>query len=234
LAQAAAGVADTELGMQMKIVLPNCRIQFTPDDFALISMVLGGGRSLEQLLQDEDTLPEILDDPSLVAAIQDSPSRLRMSAHLYFYLLTRNVLREVQLLNRDVAEYLAELLVYFADARHLKLRVDGQPACEYFYEMLMLLRQADAETAFSIRAYIANYALLMVGLFPERIEHRAARSGAPSVRYYAGLGMSNYQVASRHKLASQYAVADLFSGLAANFELVCQALQRLSDRYLFL
>lgn len=218
----------------MKIVQPNCRVQFTPDDFALISQVLGGGDALEQLLRDDDTLPDILDDPGLISAMLDNPTRLKMSAHLYFYLVTRKVLREFHLLNRKVAEYLAELLVYFADAKHLKLQVGGQPPCEYFYEMLTALQQADADTAFRIRAYMGNYALFVVGLFPEHIQHRATRRGAPSVKYYAGLGASSYQVASEHKLAFKYAVADVFSGLAENFEPVCQALHRLTERYIFL
>lgn len=218
----------------MEIVQPNCRIQFTPDDFALISKVLGGGNGLEQLLRDDETLPDILDDPSLINALQDRPTRWQMSAHLYFYLLVRNVLREFHLSNRTVAEYLAELLVYFADAKHLKMRVDGLPPCEYFYEMLLALQQADRDTAFRIRAYMGNYALFMAGLFRDRVQYRAARKGAPSVRYYAGMGMSSYQVASEHTLASQYGVADVFAGLAEDFELVCRALHRLSERYLFL
>jgi hypothetical protein len=218
----------------MHIVQPNCRVQFTPDDFNFISQALGGGGALEQLLRDDDTLPDILDDPGLLQAIQDHPTRLKLSAHLYFYLLARKVLREVHLFNRKVAEYLAELLVYFADARHLKLRLNGQPPSEYFHEMLMALQTADAETAFQIRAYMGNYALFMVGLFPERIQHRAARKGAPSVRYYAGLGVSSYHVASGHKLASRYAVAEVFSSLAENFEPVSRALHQLTERYIFL
>jgi len=218
----------------VKIVQPNCLIQLTPDDFALISKALGGGNALEQLLREDDTLPEILDDPGLLAAIQDNPARLKMSAHLYFYLLTRRVLREVELLNRNLAEYLAELLVHFADAKRLKVSVEGQRPCEYFHEMLAALQQADADTIFRIRAAMGNYALFMVGLFPEHIRLRAARKGAPSVGYFVGMGVSGYQAASGHKLAAKYAVAEVFSGLAGNFELVCQALHRLTERYLFL
>jgi len=131
----------------MNVVQPNCRIQFTREDFALIRNALGGGRGLEQLLQDDETLRDLLDDPHLVNAIQDNPAQLNISAHLYFYLLTRKVLREAHLPNRDVAEYLAEMLIYFADARHLKWQVASQ-SCEYFHEMLQLLPVADAETAF--------------------------------------------------------------------------------------
>lgn len=218
----------------MKFVQPNCLVQFTPADFDFISQTLGGGNGLEQLLRADDALPEVLDDPGLMRAIQDHPARLTMSAHLYFYLLARKVLREVHLPDRNVAEYLAELLVYFAEAGRLKLQIQGQPDMEYFYEMLMALQTADAETAFRIRAHIGNLALFMVGLFPAHIEQRATRKGAPSVRYYAGMGASSYHVASEHRLASKYAVADVFSGLAENFELVCRALRQLAERYIFL
>jgi hypothetical protein len=217
----------------MNVVQPNCRIQFTREDFALIRNALGGGRGLEQLLQDDETLRDLLDDPHLVNAIQDNPAQLNISAHLYFYLLTRKVLREAHLPNRDVAEYLAEMLVYFADARHLKWQVASQ-SCEYFHEMLQLLPVADAETAFRTWTYMGNYALFMVGVFPERIQHRASRTGAPSVRFYAGVGMNSYRVASKHRLAAKYAVGEVLAGLAANFEPVCQALRRLTEQYLCL
>ena len=218
----------------MDIVRPNCRIQFTPEDFAFISRTLGGGRALEQLLRDDDTLPDVLDDPALVRAIQDHPASLSLSPHLYFYLITRSVLRDFKQVNRTAAEYLAEVLVYFANASHLKLRVAGLPPCDYFYEMLFASQQVDADTAFRIRAYMGNYALFMVGLFPERIEHRAAHKGAPSVRYYSGMGVSSYHLASEDRLATRYDLAEVLAGLAENFEPVCEALHRLTDRHLFL
>ena len=218
----------------MKIVQPNCRVQFTPEDFAWLRQALDGGKGLEQLMREDDTLADILDDPGLIQAIQDNPNRLKISTHLYFYLLTRKVLREVRLLNRKVAEYVAELLVHFADARHLNLKAGGQPPSAYFCDLLLALHQADAHTAFRIQAFMGDYALFLVGLFPERIQHQATRKGAPSVRYYAGMGVSSYQAASNHTLASQYAVAEVFSELAENFELVCRALHDLAERYLFL
>ena len=80
----------------MKVIQPNCRIQFTADDISFITSTLGGsernGRCLVQLLADEETRDQILDDELLFQTLLEHRGCLQVSDHLYFYLVVRHVL----------------------------------------------------------------------------------------------------------------------------------------------
>jgi hypothetical protein len=76
--------------------------------------------------------------------------------------------------------------------------------------------------------------LFLSGVFPERIRFRAETRGSPDLRYYEGLGRTHYQVASDHRLAQRYEVAQILSTLAERFETTRLALNDIADRYFFL
>src|SRR5262249_13785773 len=98
----------------MKVIQPNCRIQFTAEDIDFILTVLGGktGPSgcLVKLLTDPETRDLILDDEKLFHALLEHRGCLRVSNHFYFYILVRNVLRKAHIDDRAVADYVAEIL----------------------------------------------------------------------------------------------------------------------------
>jgi hypothetical protein len=92
----------------MKVVRPNCRLQFTADDLAFILSVLGAKAgsvdALASLLADESTRDLILDNEALLRAVLERRDCLRISAQLYFYILVRQVFRRAGILERDVAD----------------------------------------------------------------------------------------------------------------------------------
>src|ERR1051325_487022 len=97
----------------MKVIRPNCRIQFTADDIAFILGVLRPGvdnaECLIRLLADEETRDLVLDDEKLLHAVLEHTNCLRVSPHLYFYILVRQVFRRNGLEERAVADYIAEV-----------------------------------------------------------------------------------------------------------------------------
>ena len=219
----------------MKVIRPNCRVQFTAEDIAFVLQVLSPGTdtnpALVSLLTDEDSRDHILDDERLYQALLQGTGCLRVSSHLYFYVLVRHVLRKAGIEDRRVADYVAELLAEFSrlERIHLQLTADFNPL-EYLFEMLAALQQADERTCFLIRAHIGNHSLFLSGVFPERIRHRAEMKGFPDLSYYEGLGRSSYRVASDHRLAQRYELAPVFSTLSECFHETRQALNNLADR----
>lgn len=219
----------------MKLIQANCRAQFTAEDFRYIGEVLAPEdkqqQFLVQLLTDAPSRDLILDDERLLRAILEQGGSLRVSSHLYFYILVRAVLKRVSIEDRDVADYLAEMLAQFARTENLACYRPGwkQPL-DYIYEMIAHLQKADDWEAFLIRTHIGNHSLFMTGLFGDRIRYRAEYKGFPNLRYYEQLGKNNYRVASDHKFARRYELAPILESLSVNFEPARIALNDLSER----
>src|SRR5262245_31720472 len=173
----------------MKMIQPNCRVQFAAEDIEFIVSVLGAKAGnadcLVKLLADQESRDLILDDEALFRALLERRGCLRVSTHFYFYILVRNVLRRADILDREVADYVAELLAEFARAEKARCVVPGQTnPMDYLFEMLTALRTADDRTSFQIRVHIGNHSLFLAGVFPERIRSRAEARGFPDLKYY--------------------------------------------------
>ncbi len=219
----------------MRIILPNCRVQFTAEDVGFVIESLGkkeGDRqSLDRLMSDPDSLDAILDNEQILRVLLENPGFVRVSAHFYFYALVRRVLRQEGIDDRAVADYLAELLVEFSQTERNRCQLPGHPgSLDYFYEMLAALRDADERTNFYLRSHIGNRSLFMSGLFPEHIARRAGRRGAPGLSYYQELGRVNFRVAGDHRLARKYELSRVFHTLAECFEAARRALHDLAER----
>jgi hypothetical protein len=219
----------------MKIIQPNCRIQFAAEDIEFIVSVLGSklgtAECLVKLLADEESRDLILDDEALLRALLERRGCLRVSSRFYFYILVRHVFRRADLQDRRVADYVAEVLSEFARAERARCVVPGQGnPLDYFFEMLAALEKADDRTSFFIRVHIGNHSLFLSGVFPDRIRFRAESRGFPNLKYYEGLGRTQYRMASDHRLAQRYEVANVLSTLAERFETTRLALNDIADR----
>lgn len=221
--------------LTMKMIQPNCRVQFAAEDMEFIVSVLGAklgnAECLVSLLADEDTRDQILDDRALMHALLERGGCLRVSTHFYFYILVRHVFLRSDIKDRAVADYVAELLAEFARAGRARCLVPGQPQpLDYFFEMLAALQTADDRTVFNIRVHIGNYSLFLSGVFPERIRARAERKGFPDLKYYESLGRSQFRAASDHRLAQRYELTGIFNTLSERFAATRLALNDISER----
>jgi hypothetical protein len=225
--------------MAANVIQANCRVQFTAEDIdfvvATLGRRLGDAECLARLLADEETRDLVLDDEALFRGLLEQRGCLRVSARFYFYVLVRTILVRAGLSDRRVADYVAEVMAEFSVAERVRCVVPGRPEpLDYFFEMLAALQTADDYARFVVRAHIANHALFLCGMFPDRIRHRCESRGFPSLRYYEELGRSNYRLASDHRLARRYELAPIFNVLADRFQQARQALNDLTDRLLSL
>ena len=221
--------------MTIKVIQPNCRVQFAAEDIDFILSVLGPkietAECLVKLLGDEESRDLILDDEALFQALLERRGCLRVSSRFYFYILVRNVFRHSDIQDRAVADYVAEVLAEFSRAERARCVVPGQAApLEYLFEMLTALKTADDRTTFLIRMHIGNHSLFLSGVFPERIRFRAEARGFPDLKYYEGLGRTHYRMASDHHLARRYAVEKILNTLSERFEATRLALNDISER----
>jgi hypothetical protein len=219
----------------MKMIQPNCRVQFAAEDIDFILSVLGAkiqtAECLTKLLADEESRDLILDDEALFHALLERRGCLRVSTRFYFYILIRHVFRRSDIQDRAVADYVAEVLTEFARTERARCVVPGQTnPLDYLFEMLTALKTADDRTSFFIRVHIGNHSLFLSGVFPERIRFRAEMRGFPDLKYYEGLGRTHFRMASDHRLAQKYEVAKIYNTLAERFQATRLALNDIADR----
>src|SRR5512135_1167319 len=114
----------------MMMIRPNCRIQFAAEDIDFIVSVLGSkigtAECLVRLLADEESRDLILDDEALLHALLERRGCLRVSSRFYFYILVRHVFRRSDIVDRRVADYVAEVLTEFARSERARCLVPGQ------------------------------------------------------------------------------------------------------------
>ena len=223
----------------MKLIQPNCRIQFTAPDIDFIVSVLGckigTADCLVKLLADEDSRDLILDDETLFHALLEHRGCLQVSSRFYFYVLVRHMFKRADIDDRSVADYVAEVLAAFAEAKRSSCILPGQNnPLDYFFEMVSALQTADDRTSFQLRVHIGNHSLFLAGVFPDRIRARAERRGFPNLRYFEELGRTHYRLAGEHRLAQRYQLESVLLTLAERFQTTRRALNDMSERLLFL
>jgi hypothetical protein len=187
----------------------------------------------ETTLRDQG-LDELLDDPRLLQGLLEQRPGVCASYALFSYVVVRHALRGVGEPDRMLADFLASILMQFGvrDRAWRVADVDDER-----YDTLADLSGAthgpDVRRAFFVQAHMGNYALWLSGLFPDYIEGRRSRRGAPPLDYYEEMGRRGYTLAAAHQLAVQHGLSELFTTAAHRFGTLRVALNRVSDVYLF-
>jgi hypothetical protein len=220
------------------MILANTRARLGREDAQLVVRLLarGSGRAQDEA---EGTLADrgldpLLDDPRLLEGLLASRQGAHASLALFSYVVVRHALRRSGIEERQVADYVASLLLHFGlrqRARQISTHDDAT------YDTLAALGDelegADAQRSFLARAHLGNYALWLSGLFPDHIEQRRWRRGGPDLGYYEEMGQRGFRLAADHRLANEHGLAPLFAVAAERFPALRVALNRVSDRLLF-
>ncbi|MEO8294959.1 MAG: hypothetical protein ABI613_05530 [Gemmatimonadota bacterium] len=220
------------------MILANTRGRLSGDDLQLLVLLLSQGsagrrRGVEQRLEAEGPDP-LLDTPELFERLLAVRSVLVPSEVLFFYVMVRHALLRADCDDRDLADYVAALLLEFGK-RDRAWRVDwnDDQRHRYMIDILTDLDATEGERRFKVLAHLGNYALWLAGLFPDYIAARRLTRGGPDVSYYEGLGRLGYEQASDHVLADRYGLDSIFRTASERFPVVRQALNQVSNRVFF-
>ncbi|HYC32337.1 MAG TPA: hypothetical protein VEB59_08630 [Gemmatimonadales bacterium] len=217
------------------MIQANTRGRLTAGDLQLVVLLLSRGSahrraSIERRLATEG--PDgLLDSPELLERLLTVRTMLVPSETLFFYVLVRHALRRAEVDDRDLADYLAALLLEFGQ-RDRAWRVDwnDDQRHRYLVDILTDLEATDGARRFKVMVHLGNYALWLAGLFPDYIAARHLRKGGPDVRYYDALGRRGYGMASDHALAEAYGLEAVLRTAAERYPEVREALNGVSDR----
>ena len=219
------------------MILPTMRASFGRSDAMHLVELLGRNdpelRETARLRLERDGVDALLDDPRVLNALL-TDSEVTAPPALIFYVLVRQALLEGGIEDRATADLVASVVVAFGHARRA-YRVSDDDEEEYHYLVDMVGRMGSVEErqGFLLRTHLGNYSLWLAGLFPDFLESRTRRRGAPGLGYYDLLGSQGYRMASEHPDARTLGVEDVFRRVATDFTGVRSALNRLSDRYLW-
>jgi hypothetical protein len=178
----------------------------------------------------------LFDDPALLDALLSIRSLVHPSAPLFAYVAVRHALRGAGIDDRELADYLAALLLAFGDHdRHTRAAAAADQTYTYLVDIVRDLDASDeaGERGFLLRVHLGNYSLWLAGLFPDRIAAWRHRAGGPDLPYYDELGRRGYGLAAAHRLADRFGVAALYQAAADRFPALRLALNHLSDRVFF-
>jgi hypothetical protein len=219
------------------MILPTIRASFGRRDILHLVRLMGHGdedivSGAEKRL-DEDGADALLDDPRVLNALLTHPDASAPTT-LVFYVLVRHALLEVGIGDRRTADYVASLLVAFGRAGRA-YRVSETTTDEYHYlvDVIARLASADRREAFLLRSHLGNFSLWLSGLFPDYLESRSRRKGAPSISYYERMGTTGYRLAAKSPEAASLGLDSVLNEVAEHFGGVRSALNLVSDRYLW-
>jgi hypothetical protein len=220
------------------MIRANTRSRLTAADLRLALLVLSGGSArrraqLERQLEVEGP-DALLDSPELMERLLAVRTLLVPSEPLFLYVLVRHALRQAAIDDRDLADYLAAMLLDFG-RRDRAWRVDWNDDQQHRYlvDILMDLEASNGSRRFKVMVHLGNYALWLAGLFPDYIAARHLRKGGPDLGYYDALGSRGFGLASDHELADEFGLNGVFRSAAERFPSVRTALNSVSERVFF-
>jgi hypothetical protein len=127
---------------------------------------------------------------------------------------------QIDLRDRDLVRYVADLLVEFVHIDHLyRLHDGGGKRLEYLAEMLIELTEQGPLDERETRKHIGDYALFIAGLYPESLTYRRR---AVSPEYYINQGKEAYLIVA--EMDRSKPTEPLFRKLSAQFEYCVTAL----------
>ena len=219
----------------MKVIEANTRYSLKQQDRAFIASALAASADEQQLVDglfDDDNMSDLILDCSKLYDILTDPQRDNdVSRRLYFYVVLRRELRNEEVVDRDIADYLAGVFDTFLNGLE-----EPDPSSDQFFDkeyvwgLLAAVDSNNHEQNLITRAHIGNYTLFATGVYPERIQYRAEYERGPKPKYYEAIGRASYSTASQLPIADEFAYVDLFKKLAAKFRQIRIALNRLSIR----
>lgn len=220
------------------MIRANTRGRLTSADLQLVILLLSRGSAhrrayLERRLTSEGP-DALLDAPELLDRLLAVRTMMVPSEALFFYVLIRHALRRAGVDDREVADYLAAVLLDFG-RRDRAWRIDwnDDERHHYLVDILADLDSSEGERRFKVMVHLGNYALWLAGLFPDYIAARHLRKAGPDVAYYDQLGRHGFGLASDHALAEQYGLESVLRLAAERFPSLRGALNGVSDRVFF-
>src|SRR5439155_1488966 len=164
------GVAELEGGLGM--ILANVRGRLRAADLRLVALALARGDEMRRARYERLLLQQgpdrLLDERGLLEALLALRTLAVPSPALFTYVAVRHTLLAAGVDDRELADYLAALILEFGDHdRHTRIRRADDQTYGYLVDTIGELTGVDdtGERGFLLRVHLGNYSLWLAGLF---------------------------------------------------------------------
>lgn len=149
---------------------------------------------------------------------------------LFSRLVSRAMARAARIRDPRLIAYIAELLVRFADTRHLyAIRDAAGRTLEDVGEMLLEADPLGSGGSFGrereVRRHIGDFTLFFLGLFPEHLEAHATTRIPGLYVDWAATGRESYRIAAAFDMGPWAAEAAVFARLAEQYDACVRGLR---------
>jgi hypothetical protein len=213
--------------------LASARAGITSADFAFIeSLLADGSQALATLRMDPEAVTAILDLKEIHRTLLESPVAVAVSPSLYFYVLVRHAFLDGGIQPVELADYVAGVLVEKLASRP-DPRSGAMPGwVTHAVDFLAVIHATHGILRFHLEVAAGDQFLVLTGLYPEFLDQRAERQGAPGLGFYESFARQAY-----HSAAAQpgipHSTRNLFGLLSETFPMARKSLNRMSDRCFF-
>jgi hypothetical protein len=219
------------------MILPTIRASLGRRDALHLVDLLGRHdpelRDAARVRLEEHGPDSLLDDPRVRNALLTDPD-VAASPKLVFYVLVRQALLEGGVESAATADFVASVLVAFGRTeRAYRISEESDEEFHYLVDMILRLGETEERRAFLLRAHLGNFSLWLAGLFPDFLQARVRRKGAPPIGYYDRMGKTGYRLAAESPEAAALGVDGILDEVSRRFTDVRASLNSLSDRYLW-
>jgi hypothetical protein len=219
----------------MKHRLASARVGITQADFAFVEALVSAGSgsaAMTKLRDDAEAVTAILDLKEIHRALLESPVALPVSPSLYFYVLVRHAFVDGGIEAPELADYVAGVLVEKLAGRP-DPRSGAMPAwVTHAVDFLSVIQSAHGVLRYHLEVAAGDQFLILTGLYPEFIGHRAEHKGAPGIGFYESFASRAYHSAAGRP-GIPAASRELFGLLSETLPLARRSLNRMSDRCFF-
>lgn len=219
------------------MILPNLRASLSRHDALHLVDLLGRSdpelRDAARHRLETQGVDALLDDPRVRNALLTDPD-VTAPPTVIFYVLVRQALLESGVEDAATADFVASVVLAFGRAgRAYRVREGDEREYLYLVDLMDRLASAQDREAFLLRSHLGNFSLWLAGLFPDFLESRSRRRGAPPISYYEVVGATGYRSAARSPEAAALGVDVVLEEVGSRFAQVRGALNQVSDRYLW-
>jgi hypothetical protein len=220
--------------------MPSISLEFRKhlslSDLHFITQALAGDnpgetKALFQLLTDPSTVDSILDQASLLDHVLSSPQTLQLSPRLYFYLLTRHSLKNSGLDSPPLADYVSGVLESFLQSG---FNPHSHRGVFYVVDWLTEVEASPEGKRYELYVMAGHRLLFLTGIFPQFIEKRCQRRGAPGLGFYEEIASFSFRAAAKHPLSRRCTTEAIYQNIADSFPELRHALNDLSDRLIMI
>lgn len=217
--------------------MPLCRSRFSRMDFDFIASVLApDGRHchLQKLWEDPEGMREILDLKEVFRSLIETPAALRVSPRFYFYVLVRHAFLQAELMEVELADYVAGVLAKRVCTEGNDPFQDVTRGFTHTADFLSFITTSKGRMRLQLQVAAGNQFLVLTGLYPDFIRHRSELGIAPDLEFYESFASRSFRSAADCCVAARNGSRHLFGTLAERLPDTRRSLNRVAEEFLFL